>query len=121
MSQLSLFKSKRQRGTKLPPPKEMAIHAPIAEAIDRWLMPGWRWTHFPAGELRTKKTAAKLKRMGTKAGVPDLLFFPPRAGAACFIEVKRPGSIYRTTYTQDEWACWCHDNGNPHAIVDSID
>lgn len=41
-------------------------------------LPLLRWvTHFPAGEKRDKATAAKLQRMGLRAGVPDVLCFTP--------------------------------------------
>lgn len=49
------------------------------------------WMHTPNGGKRDKVTAAILKRMGVKAGVPDFLIFDPpkpwRPGTA--IELKR--------------------------------
>src|SRR6185436_8224446 len=48
--QLNLFKGKRQRGTQPPPPKEFALHCMVADTVRRWILPGWIWTHFPAGE-----------------------------------------------------------------------
>jgi len=46
----------------------------VAEYLD---LRGWLYTHFPAGEYRPVKTGAKLKRMGLKRGVPDMLIFEP--------------------------------------------
>ena len=42
----------------------------------------------PNGGLRSKADAAKLKRTGTLAGVPDLVVIAQPAGRAHFIEVK---------------------------------
>jgi hypothetical protein len=44
----------------------------VAEYLD---LKGWLYTHFPAGEYRPVRTGAKLKRMGLKRGVPDMLIF----------------------------------------------
>jgi len=42
--------------------------------------------HIPNGEKRDKKTAAKLKKMGVKAGVPDLCIL--WGGKVVWIELK---------------------------------
>lgn len=45
---------------------------------------------IPNGGFRTKRTAALLKRTGTKAGVPDLCLPVPRGGfCGLYIEMKR--------------------------------
>ena len=88
----NLFKVEaRQRGTKLPPPLEFQTHCALADTITRWALPGWWWFHYPAGELRQPITAARLKRMGTKAGVADFGFFHS-TGRVCWLELKRPGN-----------------------------
>ena len=43
--------------------------------------------HIPNGELRDKMTAIKLKRMGVKAGVPDLEL-PLPEGRVLWLEIK---------------------------------
>lgn len=46
--------------------------------------------HIPNGEYRDKGTAAKLKRQGVKAGVPDLFLPVARGGYhGLFVELKR--------------------------------
>jgi hypothetical protein len=99
--QLSLFKSKRQRGTLPPPPKEFALHCSVADMVRRWILPGWVWSHFPAGEARPHEiingkrvslTGARLKRMGLNTDFPDFQFFHVR-GRCCFLELKRKGEI----------------------------
>ena len=53
--------------------------------------PDLHWLiHVPLGEYRHKKTAALLKRLGTKRGFPDLLLLTPRGKYhALIIELKR--------------------------------
>ena len=98
--QLSLFKSKRQRGTQPPPPLEFALHCSVADTVRRWILPGWIWTHFPAGEARPSQiikgkrvslTGARLMRMGLNTGFPDFQFFHIEGGCA-FLELKRKGN-----------------------------
>jgi hypothetical protein len=97
--QLHLFKGKRQRGTQLPPAVEFATCCLLADTIDRWIMPGWAWTHLPFGEHRDHKinpktgkrfspTGQRLKRMGTKRGWPDYIFAGPER-ALFWLEMKR--------------------------------
>ena len=53
---------------------ELSFHIPLVSML-RWAMrPDVLWWHTPNGELRDKRAAAKLKAMGTLAGVPDLQF-----------------------------------------------
>lgn len=56
---------------------EEALQRQVAQFLDAALLaPAW-WTHFPAGGLRSKATAAKLKAAGLKPGVADCLLFYP--------------------------------------------
>ena len=83
-------------------------------AVAEWLdLQGWLYTHFPAGEYRPARVGAKLKRMGLKRGVPDILIFeawrehlPGRSiheasGHGVAIELKSPGKY--PTKEQREW------------------
>jgi hypothetical protein len=60
------------------------------KAVARYLdIKGVFWFHCPNGGSRNKAEAAKLKSMGVKAGVPDVLIFEPRKGYYGFaIELK---------------------------------
>ena len=58
--------------------------------------------HIPNGEKRDKATAARLQRMGVRAGVPDVLLPVARAGKhGLWIELKDGRN--RTTAFQDRW------------------
>jgi hypothetical protein len=89
--QLSLFASSRQRGRKPPRAYEFAVHCLVADTLARWAEPGWDWTHFPAGELRDRVTASRLKRMGLKPGWPDFVLLDPE-GRFHGLELKRKGN-----------------------------
>jgi len=91
MRQLSLFKGKRQRGKKLPPPLEFENHCVVADICRRWILPEWRFTHLPFGEHRNKVTAIRLHRMGVTAGWPDFIFVGPQR-RVFWLELKRKGS-----------------------------
>jgi hypothetical protein len=67
---------------------ERRMQIALCDLLDKgWLSPGWEFFAIPNGELRTEKTGALLKRMGAKAGIPDLQFLSP-TGLAYFLELK---------------------------------
>jgi hypothetical protein len=112
--QLDIFKGRRQRGAKLPTPKEYELHCMVADVLHRWCHPDWRYTHLPLGEYRTPATAARLARMGVTRGWPDFMFFSCNTGDLVhFLELKRVGG--RLSEDQEEIArhliaggCWYH-------------
>src|SRR3982751_3176156 len=85
-------------------PSEEAEHLELAYWLDsRDIL----WCHCPNGELRHPRTAQRLRAMGVKAGVPDILIFsrPPRYAAATrgvAIELKRV-NVRRPTVAQSIW------------------
>jgi hypothetical protein len=98
--QLSLFKSRRQRGTVPPAPSEFASQAFLVDVIRRWIDPRWKFTHIPHGEAREHRigrqgkryspAGQRLRRLGVVAGWPDLQFAGPGAQMA-FLGLKRRG------------------------------
>ena len=89
--QLSLFRSRKQRGVVVPGPSEFQVHVAVADVLRRWSLPSVEWTHVPLGELRTAATAGRLARMGTRRGWADFQIFHID-GRVCFLEIKRPGA-----------------------------
>jgi hypothetical protein len=112
--QIDLF---TRRPRKPPTAPEFSLHVMVADVIDRWASPGWRFTHFPAGELRDKITAGRLKRMGVKPGWPDFILLSP-AALAHFLELKRRGE--HLSENQSEFADWCATHGYPFACCDDF-
>jgi VRR-NUC domain len=120
--QLHLFRSRRQRGMAPPPPLEFEVHCALADTLRRWAMPNWLWTHLPFGERREAITGARLKRMGTQAGWPDLILIPPRGHSIQrphFLELKRRGGSL--SEQQVAFALWCKLNDCPHAVANSYE
>ena len=82
----------RQRRRRSKPAQRWAasehqIHVSIVEHLRLFARSGVAWHHVGNGEQRDGGTAAKLARMGLKAGVPDLAFVI--GGRAHFLELKR--------------------------------
>lgn len=116
--QLNLFGGPKQRGRKPPTPVEFIIQVMVADTLRRFMSPAWRFTHVPLGEKRDKVTAARLKRMGTTPGWPDLQFCGPDR-TMLFLELKR----YRQDLTdeQDEIRRHIEACGFPYRMADSYD
>jgi hypothetical protein len=85
--QLSLFKGKRQKGTKPPPALERATHIAVADLLRVGLKRDWWASHIPAGEKRSEATGKLLKRMLLVPGMSDFMLLGP--GKVCFLEIKR--------------------------------
>ena len=119
MKQLSLFRGRKQRGFRAPPPLEFAGHALITALLRRWCSPSWIYTHVPLGEYRDKVTAAKLKRMGVMPGWPDFQFAGP-AASMFFLELKRRGRG-RTSDAQNDVIGHLISRGFDVRVVDSVD
>ena len=90
----------------------------VAGLLRQHVRSGWRWGHYPAGELRDARTAAKLKAMGVQRGWPDVMLFSPR-GLLHALELKRLGEDL--SEDQEGFQSWAIARGVPHAVVRSVD
>ena len=97
---------------------EMQLHVAIAELLRATASPGVRFWHTPNGGKRAKQEAAQFKLMGVKAGVSDLVISMP-GGRTGYIEVKAPNG--RLTEEQENFLAAMAANGNPTAVVRSLD
>jgi len=94
-------------------PSELQIHIGIVQLLKFTAAPGVVYLHCPNGELRDKRAAAKLKAMGVRPGVADLmLLIPQGSGPAitAFMEIKRPGerlSAAQEQFRDDVQAIGC--------------
>ena len=102
---------------KPPAPKEIVLQMAVAHLLRRLCRPDWKWGHYPAGELRTPATAAKLRAMGTQKGWPDFLLINP-AGLMHALELKRQGETL--SEAQEAFRTWCLEHGVPHAVADDF-
>jgi hypothetical protein len=89
--QRDLF-TRRFRVVRPPDPSEVQIHIAIAERLRWQARDDVMWFHIPNGELRDKRAAAKLKAMGVRPGVADLLFIWCGISGlrVLFLELKAP-------------------------------
>jgi hypothetical protein len=98
--------------------KEFVLHLTVADLLRRAAHPDWRWSHFPAGELRDPRVGAKLRAMGPARGWPDFLLFSP-VGQLHALELKRVGDTL--TDEQSEFAAWCDRAGVSHGVARTFD
>jgi len=99
------------------PGSEEAIHRAIVAYL-RTVAPGLIVHHSPNGEIRDKRTAAKLKAMGVYPGWPDLTIITPM-GRVVFLEIKRAGE--KLSPSQVAFRDECLSRGIPFACVESVD
>jgi hypothetical protein len=119
--QRDLF-TKRWRRPKVPTAKEFQIQIAL---INRLKLQGNKavlWFHVPNGELREKRTAARLKAMGVLPGVADLQFLwvePDGDIRILFLELKRKGE--QQTEDQLHFEKLVRERGCDYQVADSID
>jgi hypothetical protein len=108
----------RPRKPTAPRPKELALHMAVADLLRRFASPDWLWSHYPSGEHRDVRTAAKLKAMGVQRGWPDFTLFDP-TGRLHAVELKREGESL--TEDQENFQEWVISHGVPHSVSRSVD
>lgn len=96
---------------------ELQLHIAVADYLKLALPAEVIWFHPANGEKRDLRSAAKLKAMGVKAGVADLIFALPggRFGA---IELK--AGVGRPSEAQNAFALACADIGAAYGLCRSL-
>lgn len=103
MSGLALAAAKRRKCGRRP---EESLHRSIVDWLN-WAVPrppaGPAWFHPPNGGGRSKAEAGIFKALGTKAGVPDLVFI--WRGRVIGVEIKPPKGRLRKVQKElhEEW------------------
>ena len=122
---LALAQGRRVRPRKArefrPRPRDRNAEARIQAVIVEWIRVVGRDLvvfHPPNGGLRNKAKAARLKWIGTLAGVPDLVVLG-RDGQCWLIEVKAPGGALSAEQRalRDRWTAL----RIPFVVAKSID
>lgn len=108
----------RSRRSRMPAPKELDLHIAVAKLLKDHALPEWNWFHVPSGEHRDIRTAAKLKAMGVKRGIPDFVLISPY-GSVRFLELKRLSG--KLSDAQEEFRLWCIQHGAPHVVAWTMD
>jgi hypothetical protein len=86
--QKNLF-TNRWRGVRLRTPSERELHIALVAELRWTLRPDVEMYHVPSGELRDIRIAAKIKAMGGKRGIPDLVFRWGPPLQLLYLELKR--------------------------------
>jgi VRR-NUC domain len=117
---LALAEGRRVRLRRAPTlrPKEIGLHIAVAAILRTQCEADWIWFHVPNGEVRDKRLAAKLKAMGVKPGIPDLVLLSSY-NSVRFLELKRKGESL--SEEQEEFRILCIRLGHPHAIARSVE
>lgn len=97
---------------------EFKLHCAIVELLNLSADPRVLWWHNASGEHRSAITGARLKRMGVKRGVPDLMFILAD-GCAALMEIKFGKG--RMTPEQAAFRAGCEQKCVPYAVVRSIE
>ena len=97
---------------------EYQIQCAVVEYLEHTKTFFW---HTPNGELRAKATAGKLKKMGVRAGVPDLLIAEARLpwAGGLFVELKSHKG--RLSPRQRNILAKLCKNGYAVAVCNSVD
>jgi hypothetical protein len=99
---------------------EWQIHFAICDYLEIAAHPDLIWFHPANGEKRNIITARRLKRMGVKAGIPDLVFvLPYRDPIVAFMEIKSSSGVL--TSEQRFFRQWCILRGVRHEIVRNVE
>jgi hypothetical protein len=111
------------------PDKEVQMQIQLVSLLRWCLKPTVIMRHVPNGEVRDKRTAAKLKAMGVLPGSADLEFFwkaywedaegSHTALRVLFLELKLPGRS--ASDAQVEFGLAMRVAGADYAVVRSID
>jgi hypothetical protein len=129
IAQRDLF-TRRWRGVRQRDlePKEHLLQISLVDRLNWQCRKDVVYFHCPNGELRDKATAAKLKAMGVRPGVADLIFIWGELVAVpnllilprvLFLELKRRGE--KQSPVQKLFEAECKRVGCDYAVADNID
>lgn len=80
----------------------------------------WALFHVPNGGQRNAKEAAKLKGMGVRPGVPDLILILPRGGYH-YLAIELKVGKNKQTENQKWYQTKMTENGGRYAVIRTID
>lgn len=107
--------------------KEDSLQIAVADYL-RLQYPKALWIHCPNGGSRNAIEGAKLKKMGVKKGVPDILIFEPKGDYHCGLAIELKIAPNKATKEQIDfladlekrgWQCeLCFDFNDAKEIID---
>lgn len=100
--------------------EEYDLHIAVVNYLEVMALPEIIWYHPPNGERRDVKIGAKLKRMGAKAGVPDLKF-TLHDGRDAYIELKSLSGRLNDSQKRFKAKCLSYDPPVPYVECRTLD
>jgi hypothetical protein len=97
--------------------EEETLQKAIVQFLNLKARPEVVWFHVPNGEQRSIRTAVRLKAMGVRKGVPDLIIITHTGPH--FLEVKAPKAYQKPE--QREFQHKVEYLGNKYVVVKDID
>ena len=96
--------------------KEIELHMAVADVLRRFAKPEWRWSHFPSGELRDKRTARKASNPWdySRDGLDFVILDPCGPLHALELEAAWAKSL---NGNQEDFRDWCASHQVPHAVA----
>jgi hypothetical protein len=93
---------------------EFRLQCAVADMLWKLQRPGWWWSAIPSGEYRTEATGKRLKRMGLKPGMFDIVLIGPDS-THYWLELKADkGVMSEDQLIFEEMLC---GRGVSHAVV----
>lgn len=99
---------------------EQALHVQVARFLELATKPPTLWSTFPSGG-GGKTRGALLKRMGLKAGMPDIVVFHPQNGLSRLIGIELKAGKGIQSKPQKAMAVAWEAAGGTYLICRSVD
>lgn len=96
---------------------EERLQCAVVQHLHLAALPGVVWFHVPNGEYRSKRTAARLKALGVRPGVADLVFHVD--GEFRAMEIKAPKG--RQSAAQLVFQKTVEQSGGEYVVADNIE
>jgi hypothetical protein len=97
---------------------EDSFQITVADLLRRYAPPSVIWFHTPNAGKRSKRTGARLKKMGMRPGVADIVI--ATSTGTLFLELK-DGAKGRKREGQVQFAADCEAAGIPYAVARDVE
>lgn len=112
--------------------EEQDLQVAVAQLLDSIPMFRNKWCHIPNGGARDAKEGARLKKMGVKKGLPDILIFKKTYETmdknCCFrinpcsgLAIELKSKTGKLTLEQEQWLISLKEEGWATEVCDNID
>ena len=100
---------------------EQDLQVSVAQLLDSIPIFKDKWCHVPNGGARDAKEGARLKKMGVKKGVPDILIFKMTKNFYLGFALELKSKTGKITADQEAWLLSFKAEGWATEVCDNID